>query len=149
MLTFYGATCELAHESGVPARVAVMDLGGGSTELVLAKNLRVIWHTSMAIGSGWILDRYLLTDPPTAEDTATAQSFLQTYFQGLQIRRFPPLLIATGGSANSLLLLAQRAFGLPTERKVLTWDDLIQCKRLLYALPTKDIAQRYQLEAKR
>ncbi len=149
ILTFYGATCELARESGVPERVAVMDLGGGSTELVLAKNLQVTWHTSLAIGSGWILDRYLLTDPPTAEDAATAQTFLQTYFQGLRIKRFPPHLIATGGSANSLLLLAQRAFGLPTDHKVLTWDDLICCKELLYALPTEDIAQRYQMEAKR
>ena len=149
MLTFYGATYELANESGVPARIAVMDLGGGSMELILAKNLRVTWHTSIAIGSGWIYDRYLLTDPPTAEDVATAQAFLQTYFRGLRIKRFPPLLIATGGSANSLLLLAQRAFRLPTERKVLTRDDLIRCEGLLYALPTKDIAQRYQLEPKR
>ncbi len=149
MLTFYGATCELARESGMPARIAVMDLGGGSTELVLAKNLQVTWHTSMAIGSGWIQDRYLLTDPPTADDVATAQSFLQTYFRGLHIKRFPPLLIATGGSANSLLLLAQRAFGLPTERKVLTRDDLIRCEGLLYALSTEDIAQRYQLQPKR
>lgn len=149
MLTFYGATYELARESDVPARIAVMDLGGGSMELILAKNLQVSWHTSMAIGSGWIHDRYLQTDPPTAEDLTTAQSFLQTYFHGLHIKRFPPLLIATGGSANSLLLLAQRAFGLPTERKALTRDDLIRCEGLLYALPTEDLAQRYQLEPKR
>jgi len=149
MLTFYGATSELARERGVPARIAVMDLGGGSMELILAKKLRVTWHTSLAIGSGWIHDRYLLSDPPTAEDVATTQSFLQTYFDGLRIKRFPPLLIATGGSANSLLLLAQRAFRLPTERKVLTRDDLIRCEGLLYALPTEDIAQRYQLDPKR
>jgi exopolyphosphatase/pppGpp-phosphohydrolase len=149
MLTFYGATYELARESDAPARIAVMDLGGGSMELIVAKNLRVTWHTSLAVGSGWIHDRYLLTDPPTAEDVAIAQSFLQTYFHGLRIKRFPPLLIATGGSANSLLLLAQRAFGLSTERKVLTRDDLIRCEGLLYALPTQDIAQRYQLEPKR
>ena len=149
MLTFYGATCELAHESCVPARVAIMDLGGGSMELVLAKHLRVTWHTSLAIGSGWIHDRYLLSDPPTSEDVAAAQSFLQTYFHGLRIKRFPPLLIATGGSANSLLVLTQRAFGLSPERKMLTRDDLIRCEGLLYAFPTHDIAQRYQLEPKR
>ncbi len=149
MLTFYGATCELAHETAVPARVAVMDLGGGSMELVLAKDLQVSWHTSMAIGSGWIHDHYLLSDPPTIEDVATARSFLQTYFRGLHIKRFPPLLIATGGSANSLLLLAQRAFGLPSACTGLTWDDLMRCEGLLYALATEDIAQRYQLEAKR
>jgi exopolyphosphatase/pppGpp-phosphohydrolase len=149
MLTFYGATCQLARENSIPAHIAVMDLGGGSMELILAKNLRVSWHTSIAIGSGWIHDRYLLSDPPTDDDVATAELFLKTYFHGLRIKHFPPLLIATGGSANSLLLLAQRAFGLPTERNLLTWDDLIHCKELLYALPTNEVAQRYQLEPKR
>lgn len=40
MLTFYGATYELANESGVPTRIAVMDLGGGSMELILARIFR-------------------------------------------------------------------------------------------------------------
>lgn len=149
ILTFYGATYELEHKSSMPARIAVMDLGGGSMELVLAKHFRVTWHTSMTIGSGWIHDHYLLSDPPTWDDVATAQSFLYTYFHGLHIKRFPPLLLATGGSANSLLLLTQRAFGLSPEHTILTRDDLIRCEGLLYALATDDIAERYQLESKR
>ena len=32
---------------------------------------------------------------------------------------------------------------------MLTWDDLVHCKELLYTLPTNEVAQRYQLEPKR
>ncbi|GAC1470377.1 MAG: hypothetical protein PVSMB5_17950 [Ktedonobacteraceae bacterium] len=124
ILTFYGATYELAREDHTAQRSAVMDLGGGSTELVLAKQMQIHWHTSLPIGSGWLHDR-------------------------LNIKHLPPTLIATGGSANSLLLLAQRAFRLDSSQAQLTEDDLLRCEGLLCALPAEEIAQRYGLEAKR
>ena len=68
---------------------------------------------------------------------------------GLNIKRVPPVLIATGGSANSLLLLAQRAFRLDSSQSELTPDDLLHCEGLFCALPAEEIAQRYQLEVKR
>src|SRR5579859_6852412 len=65
-LTFYGATCELGKNLASTS-LAVMDLGGGSTELVMAKNMRMHWRTSVPIGSGWLHDRYFHTDPPGYE----------------------------------------------------------------------------------
>jgi exopolyphosphatase/pppGpp-phosphohydrolase len=70
-------------------------------------------------------------------------------FQDLQIKHFPPFWIATGGSANSLLLLAQRAFGLSTEHQILSRESVIRCEELLFSLPVEEMAHRYQLEAKR
>ncbi len=148
-LTFYGATYELNREANPPTQVAVIDLGGGSTELVLAKYMRITWHTSLPVGSGWLHDRYLHSDPLSVDDVVAARSFLQTYLQGQRIKRFPPVLVATGGSANTLLLLAQRAFGLSEGQKTLSRDDLVRCEGLLRALPAEDIARRYGIEAKR
>ena len=111
-LTFYGATYELGHEKNPPARLAVMDLGGGSMELVVAQDMQMRWHTSLPIGSGWLHDRYLPSDPPTLDELDVARTFLQSYFQGLRIKPRPPVLVATGGSANSLLFLARKAFSL-------------------------------------
>src|ERR1051326_3467921 len=48
-LTFYGATYELKHEPHSPAMVGVMDLGGGSTELVVANHDQMLWDTSIPI----------------------------------------------------------------------------------------------------
>jgi exopolyphosphatase/pppGpp-phosphohydrolase len=149
ILTFYGATYEMAQEDSSSGRIGVMDLGGGSTELVLAKQMQINWHTSLPIGSGWLHDRYLELNPPTVVDIATARVFLQTYFARLNIKRVPPVLIATGGSAHSLLLLAQRAFRLDSSQSELKADDLLRCEGLLCALSAEEIAQRYQLEVKR
>ncbi len=149
ILTFYGATYEIAQEDNAVNRIGVMDLGGGSTELVLAKQMQINWHTSFPIGSGWLHDRYLESNPPALDDIATARIFLQTYLTRLNIKYLPPVLIATGGSANSLLLLAQRAFRLNASQNRLTLDDLLRCEGLLCALPAEEIAERYQLDVKR
>ncbi len=152
VLTFYGATYEFykeTRESDEPDLVGVMDLGGGSTELVIAKHGQISWRTSLSIGSGWLHDRYLSSDPPALDDLAVARSFLQTYFRGIHIKRFPPMLIVTGGTANALLHLAHRAFDLDMQQSLLTYDDLIRCEGLLSAEASEEIAQRYQLAAKR
>lgn len=144
VLTFYGATYEQLKEPGAPAQLSVMDLGGGSTELVMSQNMHISWRTSVPIGSGWLHDRYLSSNPPTADDLDTAQTFLRTYLQGMRIKQQPASLIVTGGSANSLLFLAQKAFRLDKSSSRLTYDDLAHCEGLLEALPAEEISQRYE-----
>jgi exopolyphosphatase/pppGpp-phosphohydrolase len=144
VLTFLGATYELYSEPDSPSQVGVMDLGGGSLELIIAKKAQITWRTSVPIGSGWLHDRYLPSDPPTYEEIAVADTFLQTYLQNMGIKRFPPVLVVTGGSANSLLRLIQRAFHLDMGSNRLTHDDLVRCMGLLLALPAEEIAQRYE-----
>lgn len=142
-LTFYGATYEESRELASSRRLGVMDLGGGSMELVTAKNLHIDWRTSIPIGSGWLHDRYLPTNPPTPDDLAVAHTFLQTYLAGMRIKLPPSTLIVTGGSANSLLLLARKAFRLDPSSNRLTHDDLMHCEGLLSALTAEEVSQRY------
>src|SRR5215467_11748911 len=125
ILTFLGATYQQAGKLSPSTRLGVMDLGGGSMELVTAKGLHIDWRISIPIGSGWLHDRYLPTNPPTPNDLSVAQTFLQTYLAGIRIKARPSTLIATGGSANSLLLLARQAFRLDLATNKLTLDDLM------------------------
>ncbi len=143
-LSFYGATYEESRQAGAPARIAVMDLGGGSTELVTARNMHITWRTSLPIGSGWLHDRYLPGDPPTPDDLSVARTFLRTYLQGIRIKPQPPKLIVTGGSANSLLLVARQAFRLDLSSNRLTYDDLLRCEGLMSAFPAEEISLRYR-----
>jgi exopolyphosphatase/pppGpp-phosphohydrolase len=149
LLTFYGATYELYREPHAPSLVGVLDLGGGSMELVLANRKRVTWHTSVPVGSGWLHDRYLQSDPPSQEDQAVARTFLSTYFAGMPLPELPPALIATGGSANSLLLLARRALGLDEQETRLTYEQLVRCEVLLGELDAGTISERYDQPLKR
>jgi hypothetical protein len=142
-LTFYGATYELNAEPNAPSEIGVVDLGGGSMELVTAKNMHITWRTSIPIGSGWLHDRYLPSNPPAHDELDAARIFLQTYFQGMRLKHRPPALIGTGGSANSLLHLAHRAFKLEMDISSLTYADLILCEGLMTALPAEEVSQRY------
>jgi len=120
-----------------------MDLGGGSLELVIARQARITWKVSVPIGSGWLHDRFLAGDPPAQQEIEIAETFLDTFFEGLRIRQIPPVLIVTGGSANSLLHLAHRAFRLEEHRTRLTHHDLLRCQGLLSALPAEEVSQRF------
>jgi exopolyphosphatase/guanosine-5'-triphosphate,3'-diphosphate pyrophosphatase len=62
-LTFLGATSERANDDGV----LVIDVGGGSTELVLGARGQVGFHVSTQNGVVRHSERHLHADPPTPE----------------------------------------------------------------------------------
>lgn len=143
-LTFYGATYELAKQEHAPGVIGVMDLGGGSTELVTAQEDQITWRTSVPIGSGWLHDRYLPSNPPTTDEIEVAQTFLHAYLQGIRPESEPPALIVTGGSATTVLFLARMALGLDEAETRLTDETLARCEELLHTLTAEEVTQRYQ-----
>lgn len=145
VLDYYGTT----YGSGVHPDTGVLDVGGGSTEIILAKQRRITWLTSVPIGSGSIHDRYLPSDPPTDEEIKAAGSYLAQYIPTIGIPETPPALIVTGSSASSLLKLARHAFKLDEHSDHLTLDDLTRCEGLLSALPAEEIAQRFEQRLER
>lgn len=74
-LTYYGAT----YEPSLPPDAGVLDVGGGSTEIITARQRRISWLTSLPIGSGWLHDQFLTADPPLQDEIVEAQDFLHTY----------------------------------------------------------------------
>lgn len=138
-LTFFGATYEAEWQS----QMGVMDLGGGSTELVFAWDMHISWRTSLPIGSGWLHDHYLAANPPSSAEIKAARSFLKTYFRKQRLHGETPALIVTGGSANSLLYLARQALHHPAESTRLSHEDLARCQSLLSALQAEDVARLY------
>ena len=60
-LTYLGATSE--HSPRVPT--LVIDIGGGSTELIVGEGREIEWHTSLQAGVVRHSERHLVSDPPT------------------------------------------------------------------------------------
>lgn len=145
VLTFYGATMGV----DAPEGAAVLDVGGGSSELVLSQQRRPIWLTSLPIGSSKIHAQYKFSNPPSYQDIARAGHDLAAPLQDLAVPFLPRTLIATGSSALALLRIAQQAFQLGEQQDILTRDDLLRCEGMLCTLSARTVAQRYKQELKR
>jgi exopolyphosphatase/guanosine-5'-triphosphate,3'-diphosphate pyrophosphatase len=65
-LTFLGATSERSPQA--PAPVVVIDIGGGSTELVVGGGDRVTFHVSTQVGVVRHSERHIRQDPPHGEE---------------------------------------------------------------------------------
>lgn len=111
---FAGAMWALGDEAA-GQRVAVVDVGGGSTEMAAGSGPdSVEWWVSLPIGSAEIGRLELHSDPPRREELECARERIDAIFAALE----PPetdLVVAVGGSATSLRMLAggrldQRAF---------------------------------------
>lgn len=64
-LTYLGATA--SREPGNPTgNTLVVDIGGGSTELICGRGPEIAFHASLQVGTVRHTERYLSTDPPSA-----------------------------------------------------------------------------------
>jgi len=74
-LAYDGATRQLATHPEVPQPVLVLDIGGGSTELVMrgeSEGAGAVSGVSLDVGSVRLTERHLHTDPPTGAEVSAA-----------------------------------------------------------------------------
>jgi exopolyphosphatase/guanosine-5'-triphosphate,3'-diphosphate pyrophosphatase len=110
-LSFAGATLELLG-ADVPQPFLVVDIGGGSTELVLGTT-SVDAARSVDIGCVRMTERHLHADPPTPEQVAAARSDIEAALD-LAARTVPLQKAASlVGLAGSVTTVAAMALDLP------------------------------------
>jgi exopolyphosphatase / guanosine-5'-triphosphate,3'-diphosphate pyrophosphatase len=105
--TYRGAVSGLPHL----AEAAVLDIGGGSTELILGDARTPRRSISMDIGAVRLTERFLRSDPPTGDELSAATREVRSHLE--QTRSFDArghTLVAVAGTPTSLAILAQ---GLP------------------------------------
>lgn len=137
-LAFLGATRTLGHD--LDGRVAVVDVGGGSTELAFGTVPEgATWSASFRIGSGFLADAYGRSDPPSAADLHAMRQHAHGVFEGLDLPA-TDAAVAVGGSAASL----RRLVG-----SVLEPETLQRAIRVLSGAPARDVAQRFGLDPER
>jgi exopolyphosphatase / guanosine-5'-triphosphate,3'-diphosphate pyrophosphatase len=137
-LAFIGATKALGHP--VEGSIGVVDIGGGSTEVILGtvtEGVDVVrsWH----IGSGTLADEMISSDPPSASEIRRVRDHIEDFFDGVEIAH-PAQAVAVGGSATSL----RRLVG-----AVLEYETLERAIRVLSADPAVDVARRFELDPRR
>ena len=137
-LAFLGATKTLGHP--VEGEVAVVDVGGGSSEVVLgsaSEGLRSV--QSFKIGSGTLADDFLSNDPPSPAELRAVREYIAEFFDGIEFEQ-PDQAVAVGGSATSLRALVGAA---------LEYETLERAIRVLTGAPIADVAKRFELDPRR
>jgi exopolyphosphatase / guanosine-5'-triphosphate,3'-diphosphate pyrophosphatase len=137
-LAFLGATRTLGRP--LPGRVAVVDVGGGSTEIAVGTvGGGVEWSASFEFGSGFLADTYLSGDPPSVAELAAVRAHANDALA--EIAPGPvAAAIAVGGSAASL----RRLVG-----DQLDAQSLDRALRVLSSGPAADVALRFDLDPQR
>jgi exopolyphosphatase / guanosine-5'-triphosphate,3'-diphosphate pyrophosphatase len=137
-LSFVGATRTMLEPPG--GTVAVIDVGGGSSEIAIGEpDGAMAWSESFRIGSGFLADSYLRSDPPSAGELEKVRRHVDGTFEGLEP---PPAVaaVAVGGTATSL----RRLVGAE-----LAHETLERGIRVLSSTPIAEVAERFELDAER
>jgi exopolyphosphatase/guanosine-5'-triphosphate,3'-diphosphate pyrophosphatase len=102
-LTYLGATSERPASGTGP--VVVIDIGGGSTEVVIGEGEELRFHHSMQVGVVRFTERYLHTDPPHPDELTQLAAEVRAVVDievPLEFRRTTETAIAVAGTATSL-----------------------------------------------
>jgi exopolyphosphatase/guanosine-5'-triphosphate,3'-diphosphate pyrophosphatase len=122
---------------------AMIDLGGGSTEVAIGRGKEMVRSATLLIGSGVLASAYL-SDPPKPDERARMRKAALrelTHAPDGEVER----LVATGGTASSLPLVLTRR----NPPSVLTTADLLTCEARLDGRRASEVARAIGLPTNR
>jgi exopolyphosphatase/guanosine-5'-triphosphate,3'-diphosphate pyrophosphatase len=90
--------------------IGVIDVGGGSSQLMVGTADGPAWLHCLDIGSLRLTARFLAHDPPTLVELAAAAAAVKAEFEEVT-PPIPRTVLATGGTARSLRRIAGRRLG--------------------------------------
>ncbi len=129
-------------------RVLVMDVGGGSTEFVLAKGEAIEAIVSTGLGVVKLTEQHLLSDPPTAGELRTLQQTVVARIDRLR-RELPGLddtqFIGTAGTVTTLAAIDLALVTYDRERVQGHCLSLARVRELLHRLASLPLRERRQL----
>jgi exopolyphosphatase / guanosine-5'-triphosphate,3'-diphosphate pyrophosphatase len=137
-LAFLGATKALGHPAD--GLIGVVDVGGGSTEVILGTVAEGVQSVrSWPVGSGNLADELISSDPPSAAEIRRTRDRIDDIFEGVDFEK-PAQAVAVGGSATSL----RRLVG-----TVLEYETLERGIRVLCGDSAVDVGRRFELDPTR
>jgi exopolyphosphatase / guanosine-5'-triphosphate,3'-diphosphate pyrophosphatase len=108
LLMFRGVTAGRQLEGGT----VIVDVGGGSTELVAAEPDGVRWHDSLDIGAVRLTERFLVSDPPTEAELGSCAAAVRALLAERVPDEIRSGIRAAVGVAGTITSIAALALGL-------------------------------------
>jgi exopolyphosphatase/guanosine-5'-triphosphate,3'-diphosphate pyrophosphatase len=80
----------------------IIDIGGGSTELIFGGQKKILYKKSFGLGSVVVTEKFLHHSPPTKEEILNIKYDLQKTFSEIDNKFSPDLVIGIAGTATTL-----------------------------------------------
>jgi exopolyphosphatase/guanosine-5'-triphosphate,3'-diphosphate pyrophosphatase len=141
-MTYMGATSE--HVPEVPT--LVIDIGGGSTEMIVGQGREAEWHVSMQAGVGRHTERHLVHDPPTPVELEALAADLRGLID--TARADAPAAeagIAVAGTPTSLAAIEMELVPYDPQKIHGHVLELPSIQRMLSRLAAAPLAQRREI----
>jgi exopolyphosphatase/guanosine-5'-triphosphate,3'-diphosphate pyrophosphatase len=145
-LTFLGATSERDPDDRQPT--LVLDIGGGSTELVIGAGHTVEFHVSTQAGVVRQTERHIDTDPPTDDELRALGADVRSIIADAvppDRRRGVQHAIGVAGTATSLAAIAQHLDPYDPERVHGYRLPRDEARRILGELAAIPVAERREV----
>ena len=145
-LTYLGATS--GRDPADTAPTLVVDIGGGSTEMIVGSGSEVRFRVSTQAGVVRQTERHLHDDPPTAEQMdALADDVRAILAEHVppEIRTAVQRAIAVAGTATSLAAIAQHLEPYDRERVHGFRISIAECERILGELSALPLERRREV----
>ncbi|MBN8697262.1 MAG: phosphatase [Bacteroidetes bacterium] len=101
----------------------IIDIGGGSTEFIIANKDQIFWKQSFLLGAARLLEIFNPSDPITDKEIETIKNYLRQELQSLldAVKKYPITeLIGSSGSFDSLAEMIAHRFYTPEILKNIT-----------------------------
>lgn len=129
----------------------IMDIGGGSTEFIIANGRKIFWKKSFDIGAARLLEIFNPSDPVSEKDIKEIHLFLDMQLKPLKsaIKKFPAnKLIGSSGSFDTFAEMAgYRYHGKNVIKKMKSYKfDLDEFKKLHKVILKSTLKQRMRMK---
>jgi exopolyphosphatase / guanosine-5'-triphosphate,3'-diphosphate pyrophosphatase len=137
-------------------RAVVVDVGGGSVEIIAGEGTQIRWIESFKLGVVRLTERFLRSDPPTAREAGALRAHVERVLAKVfrRVRRLRPTLVV--GTSGTLLNLTAMAAALETGKpparlhnRVLRLRGLQRVRELVLTRGSEERAKMRGLDRRR
>jgi len=147
-LSFMGATYDLGRLLSPGDAVLVIDIGGGSTEIVVGRDGGILEEFSLDVGCVRMSERFLTHDPPLQRELDDMEEYVRSLLapQAGRISRWSPrLLVGLAGTVTTLSGLNQGLQQYDGDAIHHSWLTLQEVQGLYARLRSLPLAERKEL----
>jgi exopolyphosphatase/guanosine-5'-triphosphate,3'-diphosphate pyrophosphatase len=151
-LSFLGATYDLRGFRPQKGNLLVVDIGGGSTEVIVGGDGRILEAFSIDVGCVRMSERFLASDPPLPRELREMEDHIRRELaprSGRVSRWEPVLMLGLAGTITTLSGLKQgleRYDGDAIHHSWLNVSDVEALYKRLYSLPLVERREAMKLE---